>query len=192
MDSVLNKILISFVCLLIYSSGYSQTNSRSDGILFAKQVMGKHLSSMHDSLFCAEGSNALYSPASKTRCKSFMVKKVNGEQSSIANIVLAYTFVYTNMNMNDSSGIIEEVSFMNNYSKAFMVDYKERFSDDYKTILQYLVKLFGKKGKTGDVYKEKKYTQHNLVWIHEGKKYILTKDIQQNFLGISFYVQPPK
>ena len=190
MDFVLNKILISFVCLLIYSSGYSQTNSRSDGILFAKQVMGKHLSSMHDSLFCAEGSNALYSPASKTRCKSFMVKKINGEQSSIANIVFTYTFVYTSVY--DSSGIIEEVSFMNSYSKTFMVDYKERFSEDYKTIVKYLVKLFGKKGKTGDVYKEKKYTQHNLVWIHEGKKYILTKDIQQNFLSISFWVQPPK
>jgi hypothetical protein len=192
MDSVLSKILISFLFLLICPSGFSQTNYGSDGIIFAKQVMGKHLSSINDSLFCAEGTNALYSPASKTRCKSFMVKRINGKQSSIANIVLAYTFVFTNMNMNDSSGIIEEVSFMKSYSKNIMVDYQEKFSDDYKTILQYLVKLFGKKGKTGDVYKEKKYTQHNLVWIHEGKKYILTKDIQENFLVISFYVQPPK
>lgn len=190
MDAGLNKILIGFVCLLIYSSGFSQTNSGSDGILFAKQVMGKHLSSMHDSLFCAEGSNALYSPASKTQCKSFIVKKINGEKSSIANIVFTYTFVHTRIN--DSSGIIDQLSFMNSYSKNVMVDYKENFSDDYKTIVKYLVKLFGKKGKTGDVYKEKKYTQHNLIWIHEGKKYILTKDIQQNFLGISFYVQPPK
>lgn len=192
MDSVLNKILISFVCLLIYSSGFSQVNPGSDGILFAKQVMGKHLSSMNDSLFCADGTNALYSPASKTQCKNFIVRKINGEKSSIANIVFTYTFVYTNMNMNDSSGIIEEVSFMNNYSKAFMVDYQEKFSEDYKTIVKYLVKLVGKKGKTGDVYKEKKYTHHNLVWLHEGKKYVLTKDIHQNFLGISFWVQPPK
>jgi hypothetical protein len=135
MNTILNKILVSFVCLLIYLTSFSQTNSGFDGILFATQIMGKHLSSIDDSLFCAEGSNALYSPSSETRCKSFIVKKINGE---------------------------------------------------------YLVKLFGKKGKTGDVYKVKKYYHHNLVWQDEKFKYILTKDIQKNFLSISYSVQAKK
>ncbi len=190
MSTILKKILVSFICLLIYPVSFSQTNSGSDGILFAKQIMGKHLSSINDSLFCAEGSNALYSPSSETRCKSFIVKKINGEKSKIANMNFSYTFVYTNFN--DSSGIIDHVSFMNNYSKTVMVNYQESFSSDYKTLLKYLIKLFGKKGKTGEVYKDKNYHHHNLVWQDEKFKYILTKDIQKNFLGISYWVQAKK
>jgi hypothetical protein len=190
MSTILKIILVSFIYLLIYQVSFSQTNSGSDGILFAKLVMGKHLSSINDSLFCAEGSNTLYSPSSETRCKSFTVKKINGEKSRIANIIFSYTFVFTNFD--DSSKIIDHVSFMNTYSKTVMVNYQESFSSDYKTILKYLVKLFGKKGKTGEVHKDKNYYHHNLVWQDEKFKYILTKDIQKNFLGISYGVQAKK
>ena len=143
MNTILNKILGSFVCLLISFARFSQTNSGFDGILFARQIMGKHLSSINDSLFCAEGSNALYSTSSENRCKSFILKKINGEKSKINNIIFSYTSVHTNFN--DSSGIIDNVSFMNNYSKTVMVDYQKSFSNDYKTILKYLIKLFGEK-----------------------------------------------
>jgi len=190
MITILKRILVGFICPLICQVSFSQTSSGFDGIIFAKQVMGKHLSSINDSLFCAEGSNALYSPVSKTRCTSFGVKKINGEKSQIANIIFPYTFVFTNIN--DSSGIIDYVSFMNNYSKTVMVNYQERFSNDYKTILKYLVKLFGRKGKTGDVFKNENYYHHNLVWQDENFKYLLTKDIQKNFLGISYSVQAKK
>jgi hypothetical protein len=190
MNIILNKILVSFIFLLIYKVSFPQTNSGPDGILFAKLVMGKDLSSISDSLFCADGSNALYSPSSKTRCNSFIVKKINGEKSQIANIIFSYTFVFTNFN--DSSGIIDHVSFMNNYSKTVMVNYQESFSNDYKTILKYLINLFGKKGKTGKVYKDKNYYHHNLEWQDEKFKYILTKDIQKNFLSISYWVQAKK
>lgn len=152
--------------------------------------MGKHLSSINDSLFCAEGSNALYSESSETRCNSFIVKKIDGEKSQIANIIFSYTVVFTNIN--DSSKIIDHVSFMNTYSKTVMVNYQESFSSDYKTILKYLVKLFGQKGKTEKVYKNKNYYHHNLVWQDESFKYLLTKDIQKNFLGISYSVQTKK
>lgn len=190
MSKILKRIFLSFICPLICQVSFSQTNSGSDGILFANLVMGKHLSSINDSLLCAEGSNALYSPVSETSCKSFMVKKINGERFQIDNIIFSYTFVFTNIY--DSSGIIDYVSFMNTYSKAIMLNYQESFSSDYKTILKYLVKLFGKKGKTGEVYKNKNYYHHNLVWQDENFKYILTKDIQKNFLGISCSVQAKK
>lgn len=190
MSTILKRMLIGFICPLICQVGFSQTNSGSDGILFAKLVMGKHLSSVSDSLFCAEGSNALYSASSETLCKSFMVKKLNGEKSQIANIIFSYTFVFTNIY--DSSGIIDHVSFMNNYSKAISSNYQESFSSDYKALLKYLVKLFGRKGKTGEVYKNRNYYHHNLVWQDENFKYILTKDIQKNFLGISYSVQAKK
>ena len=190
MSKILKRMLVGFICPLICQVSFSQTSSGSDGIIFAKQAMGRHLSSINDSLFCADGSNTLYSPVSKTRCTSFSVKKINGEKSQIANIIFPYTFIFTNIN--DSSGIIDQVSFMNNYSKAIMLNYQESFSSDYKAILKYLVKLFGRKGKTGDVYKNENYYHHNLVWQDENFKYLLTKDIQKNFLGISYSVQAKK
>jgi hypothetical protein len=190
MSTFLRIMLVSFIYLLICQVSFSQTNSGSDGVLFAKQLMGKHLSSINDSLFCAEGSNALYSPSSETSCKSFIVKKINGEKSQIANIIFSYTFVFTNFY--DSSKIIDHVSFMNTYSKNVIGNYQEIFSIEYKIILKYLVKLFGKKGKTGEVYKDKNYHHHNLVWQDEKFKYILTRDIQKNFLGISYSVQAKK
>ncbi|GEM_PF-5229319 len=119
-----------------------------------------------------------------------MVKKINGERFQIGNMIFSYTFVFTNIY--DSSGIIDHVSFMNTYSKAIMFNYQESFSSDYKEILKYFVNLFGKKGKTGEVYRNKNYYHHNLVWQDENYKYILTRDIQKNFLGISCSVQAKK
>ncbi len=186
----MNKIIVLLACLLHYFQGVSQKYSGSDGILFADDVMGKHISYIKDSLFCAEGSNPEYVQASEHSCRSFVVKKINGDKSKIGNIIFSYAFVFTNFK--DTSGIIDNVSFMNTYGKAFMIDYQEKFSDDYKMLLKYLVKLFGKKGKTGEVHKDKKYYHHNLIWQHEKLKYLLTKDIQKNFLGISFSVQAKK
>jgi len=190
MNSGFSRMLVSFSFVLFCLESFSQASAGDDGILFARQLLGKHLSAVNDSLFCAEGSNAFYSPSSETSCKSFIVKRLNGEKSQIGNVGFSYTFVSTIFT--DSSKTIDYVSLMNSYSRVSNDNFKESFSDDYKAISRYLAKLFGHKGKTGEVYKTKDYYHHNLVWQDEKAKYMLTKDIQRSLLNISFSVQAKK
>lgn len=168
-------IIKSLLALIISVPVFSQEKNSIDGILFGKQIMGNSLSSVKDSLFCAEIANALYSPVPDTKCHSFRYAFTDRTQVFIGNIFFKSHFIFT-----DSVQKIDHVSYMNVYTKAKMSDYKKRFIADFKKISKYLARLFGKQGLPGPDHVTKYSSHKNLNWIDNDFTYILTKDENDN------------
>lgn len=170
------KILIFYSCVFIIlnaqsSTAFGQNSVSVDGISFAKEMIGKHLSSIKDSLRCVDMDCDTIVMKNKPPIRSFAYIKPGRNIRTIGQVTFSMAFVFT-----DSVRIVDNVQLMTLYNKTETLAYREQFEKDFEELLNYLRSVFKSRGKKGLYYKNQDNKQSNIQWKIDGFFFTLTKD----------------
>src|SRR5258705_1082513 len=166
------------------SAAFGQGNIPPDGVSFAKQLIGKHLSSIKDSLRCVDTDCDTGPMKNRPLIRSFEYIKPGRNIRTIGQTTFSMAFVFT-----DSARVVDNVQLMTSYNKTEIPAYREQFEKDFEEILIYLRGVFKSRGTKKLLYKDQNSKQSNTLWKVDGLVFTLTKDeTQKTDKHSDFYV----
>lgn len=166
-----------------------QSGAGADAISFGKYVIGKHLSTIKDSLRCADADCDTTGEKKKAQIRSFAYINPSKNIRRIGHTDFSTALLFT-----DSARIIDNFSLMTSYNKTEVNQYLEKFQKDYDELLQFLRDYFKSRGRKGLEYNNQYSKQTNIKWKADGFVFTLTKDEikktnkQSDFYIITFFV----